>query len=900
MQDYKIPAVKAFARNNAIDKTLINPSAARIGIMAAGKAWLDTRQALDDLGLDDERASELGIRIRKIGMPWPLEPEGLKEFASGLDEIIVVDEKRAVMEPQVKELLYHLPAARRPRVTGKTTPHGAPAIHAWQELNADLVARVIANRLIAHNVEMDLRPALARMDEHSERVSRLSTDTKRLPYFCSGCPHNSSTRVPEGSQAAAGIGCHYMVTWMDRRTETFTQMGAEGANWLGRAPFTKTPHMFVNIGDGTLFHSGTLAIRAGVASGANVTYKILYNDAVAMTGGQPMDGPMTVPMVTQQMYAEGIRRIAVVSDEPHKYAVGTGFATGTTVHHRDDLDQVQRDIRLWPGVSVLIFDQTCAAEKRRRRKRGTYPDPDKRAFINTLVCEGCGDCGTASNCVSLTPVETISGRKRAIDQSSCNKDFSCTDGFCPSFVTVEGADLRKPAPIKLSIAEVLSTPTLPTLDQPYDVMIVGIGGTGVVTVGHILAMAAHMEEKAVSVLDIAGLAQKNGAVYTHLRFGKDVADLRATRIGPGRAHLLLGFDMITAATPETLSCLSPDHTAAIINSHETMTADFTTDPDLQFPRDQLSTAIQSCSRSDLYSAIDVQDLTARLMGDKIAANMMLTGFAWQRGHLPLSLQAIEAAVELNDVAVDFNKRAFDWGRRLAHSPEMVDKILSPEEPVDGSLKGLLKTLVNELSSYQDASYARRFLNAVTRVQVAEQRASPGSEVLSRTVAINLHKLMAYKDEYEVARLFTDGRFEAELNSQFSGDYKVTYHMAPPLIARRDVRTGIPRKMAFGGWLKPVLKVIAGMRRLRATPFDIFGYSEERKKERARIDTYMETLERIMGGLNANNLETALQIADLPKRVRGFGHIKDANAAKTEQCLGDLLETFEQGEKQAAE
>jgi indolepyruvate ferredoxin oxidoreductase len=888
LQNYKIPAVKAFARANRIDQTIINPPNAQIGIVAAGKAWLDTLQALEDLGLDDRQTEELGIRVRKVGMPWPLEPEGMVEFSQGLKEIIVVDEKRAVIEPQLKEQLYHHAAATRPLITGKMTPDGAPAIPEWAELNADSIARAIASRLAAHDIAPNLSVQLEHIERRAERVAAISSDIKRLPYFCSGCPHNTSTKVPEGSIAAAGIGCHFMVTWMDRDTDTFTQMGAEGANWLGRAPFTETSHAFVNIGDGTLFHSGTLAIRAGVASGENVTYKILYNDAVAMTGGQPMDGPMTVPMVTQQMRAEGIERIAIVSDEPNKYPVGTTFAPGTTFHHRDDLDQVQRDIRHWPGVSVLIYDQTCAAEKRRRRKRGTFPDPDKRAFINDLVCEGCGDCGTVSNCVAITPKDTILGRKRSIDQASCNKDYSCVDGFCPSFVTVEGARIKKPDPIELTASDVLPDPTLPSLNEPYRIMMSGIGGTGVVTVGHLIAMAAHLEGRGVSVLDVAGLAQKNGAVFTHMHIAGSPNQLRATRIGPGRADLLLGFDMVASASADTLGCLGASNSAAVLNTHQTMIADFTQNPDLEFPKDQFMDAIGASVKPGACFSFDAHTLATSVMGDNIAANIMLAGYAWQKGLLPVSLEAMTEAIRLNGVAVGFNQQAFEWGRRMAHSPAQLENLFNAEGPADMGTDALIEYLTSDLQAYQNKAYADRFRSAVHGVRDAEL---PNREDLVRSVAKNLHKLMAYKDEYEVARLFTDGRFEAELADQFDGNYRINYHMAPPLLARKDPASGIPAKIRFGPWIKPMLYVVAELRILRGTPLDLFGYTRERRIERSRINDYIDQINALAANLNTRNYDAALKIANLPERIRGFGHIKAANALHADECGKDLMETY---------
>ncbi|MFQ5959551.1 MAG: indolepyruvate ferredoxin oxidoreductase family protein, partial [Alphaproteobacteria bacterium] len=631
--------------------------------VTCGKSYLDVRQALEDLGIDEALAREIGLAVYKVALTWPLEREGVRRFAEGLDELLVVEEKRALIENQLKEQLYNWDAALRPRVIGKFDEDGAWILPSIDELTPARIARVIARRIGRFFTSERIAERVAFLEAKEAALADRAAPIERLPYFCSGCPHNTSTRVPEGSRAMAGIGCHYMVQWMDRNTDTFTQMGAEGATWIGQAPFTETPHVFQNIGDGTYFHSGLLAIRAALAAGVNITYKLLYNDAVAMTGGQPVDGQLTVPQITHQLYGEGVRRIAVVSDEPGKYPHGAGFAKGVTVHHRDDLDRVQREMRDWRGVSVLIYDQTCATELRRRRKRGLAPDRDRRVVINPAVCEGCGDCGVASNCLSVIPLETEFGRKRTIDQSSCNKDFSCLDGFCPSFVTVHGGRLRKPEALAgdAALAD-LPAPDLPALDAPYGILVTGVGGTGVVTIGALLGMAAHIEGKGVSVLDMTGLAQKYGAVVSHLRIAANPEDINAVRIAAGGARLLLGCDLVVAGGFDALAKIAAGETHAIVNSHESPTGEFTRKPDLAFPDALLRRRVSDAAGPGHAEFLDATGLATALLGDAIASNLFLVGYAWQKGLVPLSAGAIERAIELNGVAVEMNRRAFRWGR----------------------------------------------------------------------------------------------------------------------------------------------------------------------------------------------------------------------------------------------
>jgi indolepyruvate ferredoxin oxidoreductase len=890
---HKIYAALAFARANKLNRVTIDNPKARLGICATGKSYMDVLQALDDLGIDEEHAAEIGIRLFKITMPWPLERESARHFAEGLEEILVVEEKRAVIENQLKEQLYNWREDVRPRVVGKFDEKGEWILPSAGELTPAMIARAIAKRIEKFHTSDRIRDRLAFLDKKEQSLATGQPNIKRIPYFCAGCPHNTSTKVPEGSRAAAGIGCHYMAIWMDRETETFTHMGGEGANWIGQAPFTETPHIFTNLGDGTYFHSGLLAIRAAVSSGVNITYKILYNDAVAMTGGQAHDGILNPAIIAQQIRAEGVERIVVVTDEPDKYPINYGFPPGVDIYHREELDAVQRSLRTVKGVSALIYDQTCAAEKRRRRKRGQFPDPAKRVFINEAVCEGCGDCGIASNCVAVTPKETELGRKRAIDQSACNKDYSCLNGFCPSFVTVEDTQVKKPKAVGDVPFPALPEPGNVDLSDPYNVVVTGIGGTGVVTIGAILGMAAHLESKGISVLDVAGLSQKNGMVYSHLRFAAQPHDIHAVRISAGGADLMLGCDLVSAADPETLAKLRAGNTRAVVNDHQTMTADFTRRPDMPFPEDAFKRTIREETGGESVDFLEATSLAKNLLGDTIAANMMVVGYAYQKGMLPVSAEAIERAIELNGVAIAFNKQAFLWGRRAAHDMAAVEAIVGrhDEKPQPFELDGFVERRMADLTAYQNKAYADKYMGWIKNIRSAENAALPGSTALTEAVARALFKLMAYKDEYEVARLYTDGRFEKAINDTFAAGGKIKFHLAPPLIAERDPVNGHLKKKAYGPWMLSAFRVLAGLKGLRGTALDPFGYTDERRMERRLIVEYEQQLAEIARDLNAGNHAAAVQLAGLPMRMRGFGHVKEANVAAAKACEGDLLATF---------
>jgi indolepyruvate ferredoxin oxidoreductase len=922
--DYKVYAALAYARANHLDRIVWDSPRARFGIATTGKSYGDVMRALSDLGITKEIANHIGLRVYKVALTWPLEPQNARRFADGLEEILVVEEKRQVIEYQIKEELYNWKeGVRAPRVVGKFDdsgewsrsggqPAGTWLLPAHYEHSPAMVAKAIAQRLeklgLAEKLGSQFRERLAFLEFKEKALARPRVTTVRQPYFCSGCPHNTSTRVPEGSRATAGIGCHFMAVWMDRSTSTFTHMGAEGVPWIGQAPFTDEKHIFANLGDGTYFHSGLLAIRAAVAAKVNMTYKILYNDAVAMTGGQRHDGPLDPPIISRQLAAEGVQPIVVVTDEPHKYPHGTAWAPGVTIRHRDDLDAVQRELRQLNGVSALIYDQTCASEKRRRRKRNEYPDPARRVVINEQVCEGCGDCSVKSNCLSVEPLETELGRKRAINQSSCNKDFSCLKGFCPSFVTVEGGRLRKGRSAAKSAEGFgeLPEPALPALEAPYGVLVTGIGGTGVITIGQILAMAAHLQGKGVSVLDMSGLAQKYGAVMSHVQVAANPEALAATRIDTGGASLVIGCDLVVSASTDAVAKMAAGRTRAVVNASVTPTADFVRNPDWQLPGSDLRHDIaEACGQANV-DFVAASELATGLMGDAIATNMLLLGYAYQKGWVPLPATYLERAIELNGVSVEFNKQSFLWGRRAAVDLERVQRVARPAEVValgehfSRSLDELVERRVQLLSAYQDAAYAEKYRRLVEKVKTVEKE-RVGSSKLAEAVARYYAKLLAYKDEYEVARLHADGALERKIEAMFEGDYKLQFHLAPPLLARVDPITGEPRKMRFGAWMLPVFRLLKAMKGLRGTALDVFGYTAERRTERALIGAYEATVERLLARLTPANHALAVQIASIPEEIRGFGHIKARNLGGARRKQDQLLERFEhpQSERAAA-
>ncbi|WP_161865531.1 indolepyruvate ferredoxin oxidoreductase family protein [Pseudomonas yangonensis] len=885
---YKIYAARAFALANNLNQVKLDSPNPRLGIITTGKSYLDVRQALDDLGLDEALCAKVGLRVLKVGMSWPLEPVSVHQFAEGLDEILVVEEKRSIIEDQLTGQLYNWPVGKRPRVVGEFDEQGNSLLPNLGELTPAMIARVIAKRLAPIYSSPTIEERLAFLDAKEKALAAPKHKTVRTPHFCSGCPHNSSTKVPEGSRALGGIGCHYMTQWMDRSTDTFTQMGGEGATWIGQAPFTDTPHVFQNLGDGTYFHSGHLALRAAVAAGVNITYKILYNDAVAMTGGQPIDGELRIDQLSQQVHAEGVKRIALVSDEPDKYPTRATFAPGVTFHHRRELDAVQRELREFKGVSVILYDQTCATEKRRRRKRGKMVDPAKRAFINPAVCEGCGDCSVKSNCLSVLPLETELGRKREIDQSACNKDFSCLEGFCPSFVTVHGGSLRKPEAVGLGALFIaLPEPKQPALSRPWNILLPGVGGSGVTTVGALLGMAAHIEGKGCTVLDQAGLAQKFGPVITHIRIAARQSDIYAVRIAAGETDLLLGCDLVVSSSEEALAKLNDKIAHAVINSHEAATAEFTRNPDAQVPGAAMREAISEAVGEGKTRFVDATRLATRLLGDSIATNLFMLGYAYQKGLVPVSAEAINKAIELNGVAIELNQQAFLWGRRAAHDLAAVEKVAAPkvvEAPHCSTLEEIVADRMQRLTAYQNAAYAERYRELVERVRKADTDAE---QRLSKAVARYYFKLLAYKDEYEVARLYSDATFRKQLEAQFEGDYRLQFHLAPSWLSKPDAVTGEPRKRSFGPWMLKAFAVLARFKFLRGSALDPFGHSAERRLERELIEEYEANVAYLLAELNGSNYRTAVALAEIPEQIRGYGHVKEAALTKAREQATQL-------------
>ena len=936
LMDFKWYAALAYVRANRLNHNVIEGrsggSSDRFGIIASGKAYNDTRQALHDLGLEDDECRRLGIRLHKVNVVWPLEATITRDFAQGLQEILVVEEKRQVIEYQLKEELYNWRADVRPTVLGKfdeadgddsggewsqPNPSKNWLLRAQADLTPAIIGKAIAKRLKKLGVDadtaarMDARIAMVEAKERSMVVQAIDT-SDRTPFFCSGCPHNTSTRVPEGSRAVAGIGCHYMSVWMDRSTVTFSQMGGEGVSWVGQAAFTNDQHVFSNLGDGTYYHSGLLAVRQSIAAGVNITYKILFNDAVAMTGGQPVDGTLKVPEMTRELDAEGAVKIVVVTDEPEKYEeadIASRLAKGVTVHHRDELDAIQKQMREIKGCTVIIYDQTCATEKRRRRKRGTMVDPAKRVIINELVCEGCGDCSVQSNCLSVEPVETEFGRKRRINQNTCNKDYSCVKGFCPSFITVEGGQLagkkkdggdKKAQPNPFTLPP-LPEPALPLAEAPWGIVVAGVGGTGVITIGQLLGMAAHLEGKGIVTQDAAGLAQKGGATWSHIQIANRADAILTTKVGTAEADLVIGCDPIVTANKSTLVVMREGRTFVAMNTHGSPTAAFVSNPNWQFPAANCDAAVMNAAGAGNVGMLDADALAVQLVGDSLYTNPLMLGYAWQKGRVPLSHAALMRAIELNNVQVENNKLAFEWGRRAAHDLAAVQALMKPAQVIEFikktvNLDDMLAKRVEFLTAYQNAAYAAQYKAFVEKVRAAE--APLGSKKLSEAVARYLFKLMAYKDEYEVARLQSDPAFLAKVAAQFEGDYKLNYHLAPPLTAKKNDK-GELQKSKFGPSMLTGFRLLARLKGLRGTAFDVFGRTEERKTERALIGEYKAAIDEVLASLNAGNFPLAAEIARIPEDIRGYGHVKDRHLATARPKWAALMAEWRADKQQRA-
>jgi indolepyruvate ferredoxin oxidoreductase len=876
--DYKRFAAERFSHANKIDNRVWGKPGAKIGFVAAGKNWLDLTHAMSLLGVDGVEAERMGLTTYKIGQTFPMDMEGFKDWADGLDLIIVVEEKRKLIEVQVKEAIFDDRRGRR--VYGWHKGNGGEELFPTRfALDPMMIAEKIGGILIEEGRGTEAVKAGIQAISDARTADNAEEIASRLPYFCSGCPHNSSTKVPEGDRAYAGIGCHFMVQWMDRETTGFTHMGGEGANWIGEAPFSTRGHVFQNLGDGTYNHSGVQAIQAALMAGTTITYKILFNDAVAMTGGQKNDGDLSADQIAREMVAMGVENVALVYDDKEDVDL-SAFPPGVTTHVRSDLLDVQKKFSGISGVSVILYVQTCAAEKRRRRKRGQFPDPDKRVFINTDVCEGCGDCGVQSNCVSIVPIETELGRKRAIDQSTCNKDFSCVNGFCPSFVTIEGAEIRKEATGSVDIGD-LPMPKLPAIDGTHNVVVTGVGGTGVVTIGALLAMAAHLDGKGAGMMEMAGLAQKGGAVHIHCRLADRPEDISAIRVATGECDALIGGDLVVSAGAKTIGLMKAGRTGGVVNSHEIVTGAFTMDPEFTIPTDRLSLSLEARLKDRLVM-FDASDLARVLMGDSIYSNMMVFGAAWQQGLIPLSLAAIQKATELNGTAVDRNKQAFDYGRWAALHGDEVARLLKP------NVVGKPKTLAEKidfrsahLTDYQGGRLAKKYRKMVDRFE---------DPALKEAVAKGYHKILSYKDEYEVARLLQETRAKAE--AEFDGDLKITHHLAPPMLTKTGA-DGRPVKKAYGAGMARMFPILARMKRLRGTPLDPFGYTAERKMERQLIKQYERDMKQLLKEADRNP-EAAIALAELPMQIRGFGPVKEANATSAAKRRDELLAALAAG------
>lgn len=892
----RIPAVKAFVKANKLNRAIIESDNGLLGIVTTGKAHLDLMQALEELGLDHDECRALGVGVFKVAMPWPLESELILAFARRYKHILVVEEKRPIIEQQLASIFVNDKSS--PALLGKFDDMNAPLLSSEGELNALNLSEAVRCLLarLGGGARFEPKPAPAKPGVAAGQAGNLI----RLPSFCAGCPHNTSTKVPDGSMAFGGIGCHGMAMFLpERKTPTLFQMGGEGAPWIGIAPFTEKKHIFQNLGDGTYYHSGLLAIRAAVAAKVNITYKILVNDAIAMTGGQTIEGNMRVDELTRQVHAEGVRRIALVSDDIEKYDSNYNFAPGVTIHDRDKLDDVQKELREIEGVSILVYEQYCATELRRRRKRGMAEDPDRRIFINQRVCEGCGDCGVQSNCIAIEPVETMYGRKRRINQSACNKDFSCVKGYCPSFVTVHGGTPKKrsagigaalPAEAEKLAAQLPAPQTAP-LDTPFSLLVTGIGGAGVVTIGALLGMAAHLEGKGCSVLDVAGLAQRNGPVTSHVRIAAHPEDLHASRIVA--ADLVLGCDIVVTTGQDVMSKLNAAKSRAVVNTRVAPTSAFASNPDLDLTADDMVKAISGVLKEGHAEFVNAGKLAYALMGNEIATNLFLVGYALQKGWVPVGLKALVKAIELNGVSVEMNKSALTWGRLSATDLAAVEEFAFGEDEKPGvvqsqTVEALIEKFSNELVAYQDEKYAGKYRSLVAKAQAADEKFPGEHQALTGAVARYFYKLMAYKDEYEVGRLYSDPDFMRSLKEEFEGDLRLEFHMAPPILQKRDPKTGRYKKRKFGPGTIRLYAVLAKLKFLRGTPFDIFGHSKHRKEERALIEHYERTVTGVLGKINAKNYSIVVEIASYPEMIRGYDTVKDEHLKKAQARLAQLL------------
>jgi indolepyruvate ferredoxin oxidoreductase len=903
--EFKKEATLAFAAANPLDRKIFDTANAKYGIVTTGKGHLDLMEALRLLGIDRKEARRIGLDVYKVGMVWPLAHDSALEFVRGKHEVLVIEEKRGLIESQFKEYFYDYPGRKPKRMVGKEDQQGDKLVPWTGELSPIQLAQIVAARLDAEFMGLDLTSRAKSLADNKAPLINIS-GASRTPYFCSGCPHNTSTKVPEGSHALAGIGCHFMANWMNRDTDGLIQMGGEGINWITRSMFNGGQHVFQNLGDGTFYHSGSLAIRQAFAAGTNITYKILFNDAVAMTGGQPVDGPITVERIAHSVRAEGIERIALVSDEPERFAAGD-LPGGTTISHRRDLDTIQRELREIPGVTILIYAQTCATEKRRRRKRGTLVDPDKVVVINDLVCEGCGDCSIESNCLSVIPKETPFGRKRQIDHNTCNKDFSCVNGFCPSFVTIEGGGkMQKSEKVMEFPHDKLATmgePDIPSLERSYDLLVTGVGGTGVITVGALITMAAHLEGRGTSVLDFMGFAQKFGPVLSYIRFARNPSELNQVRIDDQQADALIGCDLVVSSSPRASRVYRRGRTRAVVNTTEMSTADFVKFRDANLQANKRVNAIAEITGKENLSTVAANDLAESLLGKTIYANVLMLGYAWQKGLVPVSATALLRAIELNAVEVSQNTKAFNWGRIAAADADFVSAHLHhPDLSVSGldSLDEMIDRRAEFLVGYQGDALSDRYTQLLSRVHDAESQVDADSKtLLTEAVARAWFKTLAYKDEYEVARLHVRPEFLDKLRDDYGSQARLRFHLAPPLLSAGMDSRGRPRKREFGAWIIPLFRLLAKLSFLRGTRLDVFGFTSERKMERALITDFEAQVNLLIGNLTAGNIDLAVEIVNEYLEIRGYGPVKEQAAADARLRIEARLASFLQTQQRAA-
>ena len=894
---HKLNAVKEFCKVNKLNKYIYNFDNAKIGIVSTGKSYLDLMQSLEKLKIDEEAAKEFGIRLLKIAMPWPLEPSIIEDFSQGLDLIIVVEEKRSLIESQIREILFNRSSSLK--IIGKKDLEGNTLFPSTGALNPGMIACKLGLTIYNKNKNHDLKLNIEKINSLISETRSLDT-IKRAPYFCSGCPHNTSTQIPSGSRAMTGVSCAYLVQNMKRDNQGFTQMGSEGATWVGESLFSNRDHVFQNLGDGTYIHSGILSIRHAVAAKTKITFKILYNEAVALTGGQALDGLPTVAQISRQLDAENVSKIAIITDEPKKYTNKDIFGKNTTIHHREDLIKIQNELSKINSTTVIIYDQGCAAEKRRKIKRSLMPEPNKKIFINDLVCEGCGDCGVKSNCVSILPLETEFGRKRQIDQANCNKDYSCIDGFCPSFVSLEG-DVKTKKNIDQSLIETLDSelqePILPKIKGFYGVMIAGVGGTGIVSMGALLGTAALIEGKGAGVLDMTGLAQKGGAVKSFLRIFEKPEEISTIRLSYNDTDLLLGCDLLVSNDEDILLTLKKGRSKAVISTDEVFTGEFTRNPDLEFPAEEIKENLIKWLGENNSYFIDTGKIVRKILSDDIPANMFVVGFAYQAGLIPIKSTSIEEAIRLNNVSVDFNLNAFRLGRQTFLKKDNIYKLIENKiseddsEKLSSTLNDKINRRFNFLTEYKDEKYAKKYIKLVNAVKTCEEKLSINKTTLSEAVAFNYFKLMAYKDEYEISRLYTHPRFEKKIKETFEGNFKINFHVAPPIFAKKNSSNGKPKKIKMGQWLLYLMKLIATLKFLRGTFFDPFGYSAERKIERKLIQDYEIRILNITKKLNKENYDTACKIAKIPEKIRGFGYIKKDNLIVAKKIEANLVAEF---------